>query len=376
VISNSQGRQRQNHPHSLFPKIPYFVCSFQFVMLQSPYIYIYMPHLSSHTHPLYLNQHTLFMERICFLSSLCVTLFMVQSYIASPALATVPNITTDQSALFALKTQISYDPQNVLTNNWSTSTSVCNWFGITCGSHHRRVVALNLSYMNIVGSIPPHIGNLSFLVSLNIENNSFHGSLPNELSHLYRLQHLSVGFNNFSGEIPSWMGLLSKLQNLSLNNNNFTGGIPPSLSNISSLEIINLKHNKLSGSIPSSIFNISTLQEIYLQENELSGTMSSIIFNTSSLRVIGLYSNMLSSQIPKHMFGHLPSLQRLDLSFNQFYGKLPSTLFKCKQLQYLSLWANNLTGRVPQEIGNLTMLTKLYLGYNDFEGLFGVRFFF
>jgi LRR receptor-like serine/threonine-protein kinase FLS2 len=175
------------------------------------------------------------MEKICFLSSLCATLFMVQSYIASLAFATVPNITTDQFALLALKAQISYDPQNVLTNSWCISSSVCNWFGITCGSRHRRVIALNLAYMNIVGTIPPHVGNLSFLVSLNIENNSFHGSLPNELSHLYRLHHLSVGFNNFSGEIPSWMGLLSKLQYLSLKSNNFTGGIPPSLSNIFSL---------------------------------------------------------------------------------------------------------------------------------------------
>jgi hypothetical protein len=173
------------------------------------------------------------MERTYFLSSLCVALFIVQSYIASLAFATTPNITTDQFALLALKTQISYDSQNVLTNSWSTSTYVCNWFGITCCSRHRRVIALNLSYMNIVGIIPLHVGNLSFLVSLSIENNSFHASLPNELSHLYRLQHFSVGFNNFSGEISSWIGLLSKLQNLSLNSNNFTGSILPSLSNIS-----------------------------------------------------------------------------------------------------------------------------------------------
>jgi hypothetical protein len=42
---------------------------------------------------------------------------MVQSYIASLAFATVPNITTDQAALLALKTQISYDPHNVFVDN-------------------------------------------------------------------------------------------------------------------------------------------------------------------------------------------------------------------------------------------------------------------
>jgi hypothetical protein len=42
---------------------------------------------------------------------------MVQSYIASLAFATVLNITTDQAALLGLKTQISYDPHNILVDN-------------------------------------------------------------------------------------------------------------------------------------------------------------------------------------------------------------------------------------------------------------------
>jgi hypothetical protein len=82
-------------------------------MLHSPYISL----TCGHTYPQYLNQHTLLMERTCFLSSLCVALFMVQSYIASLAFATVPNITMDQSTLLALKVKIFYDPQNVLTNS-------------------------------------------------------------------------------------------------------------------------------------------------------------------------------------------------------------------------------------------------------------------
>jgi LRR receptor-like serine/threonine-protein kinase FLS2 len=196
------------------------------------------------------------MERACFLFPIFMA---VQFYMASLVLASVPNITTDQAALLALKAQISYDPHNVLTNNWSTNTSVCNWIGITCGSRHHRVRILDLSYMGLVGTIPPHVGNLSFLVSLDMANNSFHGSLPNELAHLYRLQQLSFGFNDFSGEIPSWMGLLSKLQILLLPGNNFIGSIPSFLSNISSLQILSLNYNQLSGSIPSFIFNIDYL---------------------------------------------------------------------------------------------------------------------
>ncbi|XP_041026917.1 LRR receptor-like serine/threonine-protein kinase GSO1 [Juglans microcarpa x Juglans regia] len=240
----------------------------------------------------------------------------------SIALAATPNITTDQSALLALKAHISFDPQNHLTKNWSsTNTSVCNWAGVICGSKHLRVKALNLSYMGLVGTIPPHIGNLSFLVSLSIRNNSFHGSLPNELSHLTRLKIFNFGFNEFIGTIP------------------------PSLSNISSLQVISLGYNQLSGTIPSSIFKISSLQKISLGANKLSGPMSSIFFNISSLQNIELGENMLYGGLSTHMFDHLPNLQYLSICCNQLSGELP-------------------------KIGNLTMLTNLNLGENKFEGMF------
>ncbi|KAG6696168.1 hypothetical protein I3842_09G134700 [Carya illinoinensis] len=253
---------------------------------------------------------------------LCVILLLVQCYnMAILVDATIPNIATDQSALLALKFGISHPnpDHNILASNWSTNTSVCNWIGITCGSRHHRVIALNLSYMGLEGTIPPHIGNLSFLVSLTLRNNSFHGSLPNELSRLYRLKNLNFGFNNFNGEIPSSLGLLSKLRGLVLIGNRFTGAIPQSLSNMSSLERIGLAFNGFSGYIPSSLFNIPTLQAIDLEDNKLS-------------------------------------------------GRLPSTLFSCKQLQFFSVWLNNFTGRVPPAIGNLTMLMTLYLAENNFAG--------
>ncbi|KAK9016537.1 hypothetical protein V6N11_079033 [Hibiscus sabdariffa] len=117
-----------------------------------------------------------------------------------------PNIPTDQSTLLAFKSHITHDPHNFLATNWSSSTSVCNWIGVTCGSRHHRVIALNLSSMDLTGTIPSQLGNLSFLASLNIHHNSFHGSLPFELTNLHRLEYLNFGNNSFNGEIPSWFG--------------------------------------------------------------------------------------------------------------------------------------------------------------------------
>ncbi|KAF5462790.1 hypothetical protein F2P56_018768 [Juglans regia] len=327
-----------------------------------------------------------------FLFLLSLTLLLLQSYLFRFANAEILNITTDKSALLALKAHVSSkDPHHVFISNWSSNTPICTWVGVSCGSKHLRVKALNLSYMDLVGTIPPHIGNLSFLVSLSIGNNSFHGSLPNELSRLYRLQFLDLSYNEFSGEIPPWMGLLNKLQTLFLCGNNFEGSIPQSLSNISSLQRINLAYNQLSGSIPSSMFKMPTLKQIVLLSNKLSGPITSIFFNASSLlQYIHLGDNELSGGLPTYMFDQLPNLQFLSVSRNHFSsvlpkignltmlgslflyennfeGTIPSSLLKCTQLEILDMWKNNFTGRLPPEIGNLTMLTFLNLAENKFE---------
>ncbi|KAI8001924.1 putative receptor-like protein kinase [Camellia lanceoleosa] len=93
------------------------------------------------------------------------------------------NSTTDQSALLAFKSYITFDhPHHILATNWSSATSVCHWIGVFCSKRHYRVVALNLPNMGIGGTIPPHIGNLSFLSYFNITSNTFHGHLPSELA--------------------------------------------------------------------------------------------------------------------------------------------------------------------------------------------------
>lgn len=84
------------------------------------------------------------------------------------------NIDTDRSSLIALKSAIQSDPLDQVTRNWSgESSSVCSWMGVTCDSREKRVTQLNISHMGLVGTIPPEIGNLSFLVSLDMSENSF-----------------------------------------------------------------------------------------------------------------------------------------------------------------------------------------------------------
>lgn len=178
---------------------------------------------------------------------LSIVLLLVSSAIPNLTMAAQTNISTDQSALLALKASITSDPQNKISTNWSTTTPVCNWAGVTCGARHYRVTVLNISYFDLAGTIPSELGNLSFLIVLDFKNNSFHGSLPQELARLRRLKFISFRFSNFMGIIPSWFGSLSKLQTFDLYGNQFSGNIPAAIFNLSALKVINLSYNQLSG---------------------------------------------------------------------------------------------------------------------------------
>ncbi|KAI4300099.1 hypothetical protein L6164_033514 [Bauhinia variegata] len=182
----------------------------------------------------------------------------------------ITNSSTDESALLALKASLNLNPDHVLSINWSGSFSFCNWVGVTCGIHHRRVRVLNLSDMGLSGTIHPQLGNLSFLVELDLHNNSFHGLLPCDSLRLRRLKRLNLSCNGFSGEIPNGIGRLSVLQHLSFRNNNFSGSIPPSISNLSVLQTLDWNVNLITRSIPPEIGQLRRLKILRIAFNKLS----------------------------------------------------------------------------------------------------------
>ncbi|XP_010322115.1 probable LRR receptor-like serine/threonine-protein kinase At3g47570 [Solanum lycopersicum] len=301
----------------------------------------------------------------------CIVLFGFAVLILLPnqtSLATVPNISTDEAALFALKSHISSHPNNILESNWSSSSPVCSWIGITCSSRHHRVTALDISNMQLHGTIPPHIGNLSFLVSLRINYNTFHGNLPAELAHLKRLKLINVRSNNFTGAIPSFLSLLPNLHTVSLWSNQFSGKIPSSLFNLTKLQVLTLQSNFLVGEIPREIGDLRYLTVLDLQYNQLTGPIPPSIFNITTMQVIALTNNNLTGKLPTTICDHLPNLERLYLSSNSLYGVIPSNLEKCRKLHTLSLSFNDFIGTVPRELANLTSLITLFLGQQHLEG--------
>ena len=54
------------------------------------------------------------------------------------------------------------------TNNekWMTSVHECEWYGVSCHAHGGLVDKLDLSHNNLVGSLPPELGELRGLEHL------------------------------------------------------------------------------------------------------------------------------------------------------------------------------------------------------------------
>ncbi|VVA23038.1 PREDICTED: probable LRR receptor [Prunus dulcis] len=190
---------------------------------------------------------------------------------------------TDRLALLAIKAQIKQDPHNVLSA-WNESIHFCSWHGVSCGRHHRqrqRVTKLNLQSQDLVGSLSPNIGNLSFLRELELQNNNFSSKIPPEIGNLRRLQVLSLHNNSFSGPIPYNISYCSNLIYMNFGFNGLVG-------NLSSLE-----------PIPSSMIGLKALEELDLSHNNL------------------------WCEIPKFL-ERFVSLKKLDLSFNDFWGAVPT----------------------------------------------------
>ena len=82
--------------------------------------------------------------------------------------------------------------------------SICIW-------KEGRITLLNLFNMELNGTIPDEIGNLTELKQLGLKSNNFNGGIPKRIGELTNLTQLSLGNNLLNGSLPESLGNLSKL---------------------------------------------------------------------------------------------------------------------------------------------------------------------
>jgi kinase len=333
---------------------------------------------------------------------------------------------------FSQQTQISSEKQTLIQikHDWgnpaafatwsnSTSSTYCNWHGITC-SADGSVTRLDLSDADITGAVPSSICQLKSLSHLNLSSNSIPGSFPSSFSNCTNLQYLDlsenyfVGIlpsdldqmlpnitdlilsgNNFTGDIPTSIGKMTQLQSLCLDNNLFNGNMPRFIGNLTNLQQLTLAWNlfspsqfpeeysnltkltylfmansSLEGHIPNFITKFSQLEYFDLSSNNLQGTIPPGIWSFSNLQYLYLYANNLSGEITvvNTSFG-ANSLVRIDLSTNQLSGPIPESFGTLQNLSVLLLYNNKLSGEIPESIGLLPNLTDVRLFQNNLTGV-------
>ncbi|XP_019169557.1 PREDICTED: probable LRR receptor-like serine/threonine-protein kinase At4g36180 [Ipomoea nil] len=94
---------------------------------------------------------------------------------------------------------------------------------------------------------------------------SYKGNILNYMS------GIDLSFNNLIGSIPQEIGYLSNIHTLNLSHNHFTGSIPTTFSNLKQIECLDLSHNRLNGQIPQELIELNFLSIFYVAFNNLSG---------------------------------------------------------------------------------------------------------
>ena len=112
--------------------------------------------------------------------------------------------------------------------NWTPSTAIARWDGITLGGNPQRVTKILLQKRGLTGSIPAALGRLDRLEELWLYTNGLTGSIPPDMGNLSNLTWLFVADNNLSGQIPESLNNLT-LDRLWLHKNGFTGCVPYNL---------------------------------------------------------------------------------------------------------------------------------------------------
>ena len=176
--------------------------------------------------------------------------------------------------------------------NWLSGDSVASWHGVSV--ENGRVNKLSLSSNNLTGSLPPEIGNLTYLTTINLWRNHISGPIPSQIGNIQGLTGLYLDHNAFSGPVPTEIGQLKKLRDIWLQSNQLSGNIPSELGNLTELGRFYADYNQLTGTIPASFGKLTKLYVLLLDHNQLSGSLPPEMSDMTALEYFEINDNELT----------------------------------------------------------------------------------
>ncbi|KAI8008822.1 Receptor-like protein EIX2 [Camellia lanceoleosa] len=290
-----------------------------------------------------------------------------------------------------------------------------------------NVQYLDLGHNSFEGEFPSRLSNMTSLRVLDLSFNSFNSSMPLYLENLKSLEHLNLGSNQFNhtggflrllsnhcslksfdmsqnqihgeemsildknlsrcttyalealilsgdgftGHLPNWLGQLKLLKDLDLLGNSFNGSIPACLGRLSYLQNLLLGGNLLTGDIPPSLGTLPewlhdmNLVVLGLPNNHISGPIPNL---PSTLFIVDLSNNSISGPLPQNI-GDMVILSSLYMVGNLINGSIPESFCKNLNLVYVDLSKNMLSGNLPPCLGELSNLNILKFSSNKLSGV-------
>lgn len=122
-----------------------------------------------------------------------------------------------------------------INTGWMTHKHECTWYGVKCNMF-KKVVGLDLGYIEVNGLVPREIGLLTDLKDLDLHGNDLQGVIPHKLLvGLKKLEYLRLHMNGMFGAIHKEITNMKYLKELHIFGNYIAGTIPKQLSELKKL---------------------------------------------------------------------------------------------------------------------------------------------
>ncbi|KAG1362746.1 LRR receptor-like serine/threonine-protein kinase FEI 1 [Cocos nucifera] len=196
-------------------------------------------------------------------------------------------------ALLSFKTAVS-GSDGVFLQWRQEDPDPCNWKGVTCDNHTKRVIYLSLAYHKLIGSISPEISKLSYLKRLALHGNSLYGIIPPELGNCTQLQFFIKKLFEVANW-PSWQLLTPFPQLLSWYGlKSVSAGRFGAYADLNGVFVLiqmqyglvcpesgslrwDISSNTLSGSIPPSLDKLTKLKSFFVGNRGLCGKQIGVV---------------------------------------------------------------------------------------------------